>query len=75
MENRADVYAHVTAIKKWDLCAGYAILNALGGTMTTLNGEFIDFSGHTDPLNTKGILAYMTSNHVIEQLKTIRIKE
>lgn len=28
--DQADVYVHVTFIKKWDICAGAAILNALG---------------------------------------------
>lgn len=27
---QADVYVHVTFIKKWDICAGAALLNALG---------------------------------------------
>jgi len=65
----------VTAIKKWDLCAGNAIITALGGFMTTVNNEPIDFSWHTDPLNTKGILAYMHLNPSIKKLQTIQIHE
>jgi len=75
IHNKADVYAHVTAIKKWDLCAGYAIITALGGFMTTVNDEPIDFSWHTDPLNTKGILAYMHLNPSIKKLQSIQIHE
>lgn len=83
MLSRADAYVHVTAIKKWDLCAGHALLSALGGSMVTLNGgdqdsgqdELIDFSGHTDPLNTRGILAYMDESSSMEKLKKIHVNQ
>ncbi len=39
-----DAYVHVTLIKKWDICAGDAILKALGGRLTTLSGEEVDYS-------------------------------
>jgi inositol monophosphatase 3 len=73
IEARADVYCHVTAIKKWDLCAGYAMISAMGGTMSTLGGDSIDFSGDTEPLNTKGVMAFMHHTPAIDKLKTIRI--
>ncbi len=36
-----DAYVHVTLIKKWDICAGNAILNALGGKLTDLAGKTV----------------------------------
>ncbi|KAM8838520.1 inositol monophosphatase 3 [Synchiropus picturatus] len=60
--DQADLYIHVTFIKKWDICAGAAILNALGGRMTTLKGEDIDYSG--EPLNKGGLLATVGVNHI-----------
>lgn len=58
---KADMYIHVTYIKKWDICAGNAILKALGGHMTTLKGEEIDYSGSEK--NTGGLLASIGVDH------------
>ena len=33
-----EVYVHKTAIKKWDTCAGDAILRAVGGAMIDFDG-------------------------------------
>lgn len=57
-----DVYFHLTLIKKWDLCAGNALLNALMGSMTTRNGDAIDYSLEGDPKNKHGIVAAL-HNH------------
>lgn len=54
---KADAYVHVTLIKKWDLCAGHAILNALNGEMTTLDGRPIDYSNKEAYKNEGGVLA------------------
>ena len=43
-ERHADVYIHDTAIKKWDICAGHALLRTVGGEMTDLRGRRIDYS-------------------------------
>ncbi|MBN3324821.1 IMPA3 monophosphatase, partial [Atractosteus spatula] len=65
---KADVYVHVTYIKKWDICAGNAILKALGGHMTTLKGEEIDYAG--SEANEGGLLASLLVNHkaLVEKL-------
>ena len=52
-----DAYVHTTRIKKWDVCAGNAILNAVSGQMTTLNGQSLDYSDTRHPQNNDGLLA------------------
>lgn len=56
-ENQADAYIHVTLIKKWDICAGDALLHALGGKMTTLDGNSIDYGDPNIVKNEKGLIA------------------
>ncbi|XP_063828345.1 putative inositol monophosphatase 3 [Ostrinia nubilalis] len=51
-----DVYLHATAIKKWDLCAGDAIIKTVNGKMTTAKGDFIDYSSDKNVKVTDGIL-------------------
>ncbi|XP_054288335.1 putative inositol monophosphatase 3 [Macrosteles quadrilineatus] len=57
VSGNASAYVHATAIKKWDICAGNAILSAVGGAMTTLTNEEIDYSPPKGPLNRDGLLA------------------
>lgn len=66
--DQADLYLHVTFIKKWDICAGNALLSAVGGHMTTLKGEEIDYSGSEG--NPGGLLASVTVDHqaLVERL-------
>ncbi|XP_062372043.1 inositol monophosphatase 3 [Sardina pilchardus] len=67
----ADIYVHITFIKKWDICAGNAILKALGGHMTTLKGVEIDYSG--SERNDGGLLASVKVDHktLVERLSSI----
>ncbi|XP_059057994.1 putative inositol monophosphatase 3 [Achroia grisella] len=51
-----DVYLHATAIKKWDLCAGDAIIKAVNGKMTTANGNLITYGPNEDVKVTDGLL-------------------
>ncbi|XP_055370884.1 putative inositol monophosphatase 3 [Condylostylus longicornis] len=62
--NNATAYLHSTRIKKWDICAGNAILNALGGKMTTLYNEELDYSDKNSAVNDKGLLAALSNHHI-----------
>lgn len=56
VSGNASVYIHVTAIKKWDICAGDAVLSEWGGTMTSLTGEEVDYNAAAPVVNTNGLL-------------------
>ncbi|XP_076264977.1 putative inositol monophosphatase 3 [Rhynchophorus ferrugineus] len=60
--NQVDAYIHTTAIKKWDICAGNAILNALGGKMTTKHGQVLNYLSDNEFVNTDGLIATLR-NH------------
>lgn len=59
VKGNADVYIHSTVIKKWDVCAGNAILRGLGGKMTTLYGNPILYGSDLGVENTAGLIATM----------------
>jgi len=61
-QNKVDAYLHMTAIKKWDVCAGNAILNALGGKMTTKHGKLLTYYNNSDFVNNDGLIATLI-NH------------
>ncbi|XP_061112351.1 inositol monophosphatase 3-like [Conger conger] len=63
-QERADVYLHITYIQKRDVCAGNAILRALGGHMTSLKGEQIDYSHSAGAANHGGVLASVGLDHL-----------
>lgn len=59
---KADAYIHTTAIKKWDICAGNAVINSLGGKMTTKFGELINYTDLDNVKNERGLIAAL-KNH------------
>lgn len=63
-KNEVDAYLHITAIKKWDICAGNAILNALGGKMTTKYGKTLTYYNDTDVVNKDGLIATFKNNEL-----------
>ena len=72
-ECKADLYLHTTAIKKWDLCAGDAVLRTLGGKMTSRTGAEIDYSLNGDPKNYDGIIATATETQHAEYLERLKL--
>ncbi|XP_057312205.1 inositol monophosphatase 3-like [Hydractinia symbiolongicarpus] len=62
-------YIHTTAIKKWDICAGNALLKTMGGDMTDLLGRQIDYSypmhGRSAVKLNKGLLATFKDHKLI----------
>lgn len=71
IKGHQDAYIHTTLIKKWDICAGNAILNALEGKMTTLEANFIDYGSRNDYKNEKGLLATVYNHpEYLDKLKS-----
>lgn len=63
VSGNATAYVHMTRIKKWDICAGTAILTALGGTVTQLfDQQLITFGPNDSRVLTWGLLATMNSH-------------
>lgn len=50
---------HTSLIKKWDICAGAALLETLGGQMITLKGDAIDFGQRQEEVNGDGVVAFL----------------
>jgi len=61
IRGKQDVYAHVTLIKKWDICSGHAMLDTLGGKMKMLTDEDIDYDKSADPQVTHGLIGAMAN--------------
>lgn len=59
LAGRADVYVHLTHIKKWDICAPNAILNSLdnGAKFTDRNGRPITYGNKLEKVVENGLIA------------------
>ncbi|XP_045585159.1 inositol monophosphatase 3 [Procambarus clarkii] len=76
IQGDVDAYIHVTIIKKWDICAGNAILNAVKGNMTTLDGLPIDYSHREQYKNEGGVLATLYEHkYYLPKLQNLREKK
>lgn len=65
-----EFYIHSTAIKKWDLCAGDALIRSAGGALIDLEGQNLDYSADTSPLNKHGLI--MTARNPFSTLSKIK---
>jgi len=74
VNGRQDAYVHTTLIKKWDICPGAAILRAVGGRLSTLDGKDIDYSGIEGTEKNKGGVLAAIVNHkkYVEKLKDLK---
>jgi len=73
IKGNQDAYIHTTLIKKWDICAPAAILTALHGKLTTLDGQAIDYGKADEPKNKDGLLATMYNHDkYLEKLKVLK---
>merc|ERR1711971_529139 len=73
IKGNQDAYIHTTLIKKWDICAPAAILTALNGKLTTLDGEAIDYGKAEEAKNQGGLLATLYNHEkFLEKLKVLK---
>ena len=74
IKGAADAYVHVTQIKKWDICAGNAIIMSVKGRMTTLEGRNIDYSSQGSPVNDNGLLATLSGHEkLLDDLRPVAL--
>ena len=73
IKGNQDAYIHTTLIKKWDICAGAAILSALKGKLTTLSGDSIAYDRADQEKNEGGLLATMHKHsEFLDKLKELK---
>lgn len=70
LNGTADMYLHVTPIKKWDICAGQALIEAAGGLMTTLDGDVLSYFPQEPVRNERGLL--VTRQNHFEYFKKLK---
>ena len=62
MEGSADAYVFPSpGTKKWDSCAGDAIVRELGGILTDVNGEFLKYDNWEEYRNKLGLVVTMNA--------------
>jgi solute carrier family 35 (adenosine 3'-phospho 5'-phosphosulfate transporter), member B2 len=61
------VYAHNTKIKKWDVCAGDAILKSMNGITMDWGGDEIDYSYESPKIIDKGLIAVKYNANMLKK--------
>ncbi|VIO95783.1 Inositol monophosphatase family protein [Brugia malayi] len=57
LNGTGELYIHKTAIKKWDTCAGDALLRSIGGLMLDFNGDMLSYDPNDDYVLRNGLIA------------------
>ncbi|CAG9532316.1 unnamed protein product [Cercopithifilaria johnstoni] len=57
LNGTGDLYMHMTAIKKWDTCAGDALLRSIGGLMLDFNGDVLSYDPSDGYILRNGLIA------------------
>lgn len=74
LQGKANAYVHITNIKKWDTCAGHAILSASKGQLTMLNGAAVQYELNGDVVIHGGILGTLFDHETyLDKLKDVKI--
>ncbi|GFX92950.1 hypothetical protein TNCV_914991 [Trichonephila clavipes] len=63
-EGRADLFMHLYSIKKWKVCAGNALVDALDGQMTTTYEEDVNYGDPSDVTISDGIVASIVDKDI-----------
>eukprot|EP00742_Colponemidia_sp_Colp-10_P003213 GILJ01003422.1.p1 GENE.GILJ01003422.1~~GILJ01003422.1.p1 ORF type:complete len:292 (+),score=39.89 GILJ01003422.1:50-925(+) len=64
LEGTADVYLYPSpGTKKWDICAGEAVVRALGGSVTDVYGKAFYYGADTIKPNDNGVLLSLRGDH------------
>ena len=66
------IYAHNTKIKKWDVCAGDALLRSTNGMTVDWSGKEIDYSYHSPKIISNGIVASKFDISVLRKALHVR---
>uniref|UniRef100_A0A0N5A509 inositol-phosphate phosphatase n=1 Tax=Parastrongyloides trichosuri TaxID=131310 RepID=A0A0N5A509_PARTI len=72
LNGTAMYYIHSTTIKKWDTCAGHALLKSVGGDMVKFDGQTIDYTVEKDEdiYSRNGLVAAITNPYTT--VKSVR---
>ena len=67
LEGEVDAYVYPSiGTKKWDSCSGEAIVHSLGGRLTDILGDNLDYKpGRENYMNKRGLLVTMKNHDAI----------